>query len=157
MLRFIKKLLNIGSPIGKIQLAVKVLTLINNLIMAEKKGILSRKDERWLAKFIDSALKLKGFAELIDGAIIRGIIAILDNVLIEKHLPDEWENPLEKMIEAAKNKDTTALAELIDAKIDVPFVDGIAERAAVEGAVRFLSGIIYKYVDSIDIEDETVE
>ena len=138
-----------------ISIVFKLLKLTRALTM--EKGILSKKDEKWLAKFLDSAIKLSGFAELIDGVVARILLVTLDNLIIDRYVPDDWQNPIEELIKLGKERNKEAIAEWMDKKIDLPFVEGVSERVAFESVVRFIAAKMYDYIDSIDVEDKDID
>lgn len=155
MMWFIRKLFNLVPYYKQIKLLIRLLQVINAVIMSDKKGILSKKDEKWLSKFLDEAIKLKGIAEAVDGFAFRILIVTLDNIVIEKYVPEDWQNPIEKLIELGKARDKAGIAAFLDSKIDLPWVSDVAEIAIFNSVVTFIAGQMYKYIDSIEIaEDE---
>lgn len=135
-----------------IGIVFKLLKITKALTM--EKGILTKKDEKWLAKFLDGAIKLNGFAELIDGIIARILLVTVDNLIIDKYVPENWQNPIEELIKLGKERNKEAIAEWLDKKIDLPFLNELSERVAFESVVRFIAAKMYEYIDSVDIPEE---
>lgn len=139
------------------KLIINLLTLLNKLVMGENRGILTKADEKWLAKFMDAAIKLKGFMELIDGGLIRVLLTTLDNIVVDKYISDEWQNPIERLIQLGKDRDKEGIAAFLDEKIDLPFIDNFSERIAFQSVVNFIAAKMYSYIDSVDVEGDTVD
>lgn len=135
-----------------IGIVFKLLKITKALTM--EKGILTKKDEKWLAKFLDGAIKLNGFAELIDGIIARILLVTVDNLIIDKYVPENWQNPIEELIKLGKERNKEAIAEWLDKKIDLPFLNELSERVAFESVVRFIAAKMYEYIDSVDIPED---
>lgn len=151
MIFLLRKIIKLVPAFKYINLIIKILKIINAFVMAEKKGILSKNDEKWLASFMDAAIKLKGIAELIDGGVIRVLVTTIDNIVVEKYVPENWQNPIKELIVLGKERNKEGIAEWMDKKIDLPFVDDVAERIAFESVVHFIAAKMYSYIDSFDL------
>lgn len=149
ILFLLKKVLNLFPYYKYTYLLIRLLKLYNTLFMAEK-GILSKADEKWLAEFMDKAIKLKGIAEVIDGAVFKVLLASLDNILVEKYVPEDWKNPIEELIELGKKKDKPGIAGFLNKHMDLPFLDEDSERLAFEYLVKFIAVKMYSYIDSVE-------
>lgn len=157
MMFLFRKILKLVPYFRYIKLIIRLLKVTNALIMAEKRGILSKADEKWLAKFMDKAIKLKGVLELIDGGVIRVLITTLDNIVVEKYVPDDWQNPIEELIALGKARDKAGIAAFFDKKVDLPFVDDITEQIAFNSVVNFIAAKMYKYIDSVDLTTDDID
>lgn len=119
-----------------------------------EKGVLTKQEERWLARFLDSVLKLKGVWELVDGPGFRVLIAIADNHVVEQYVKAGHKNILKELVKFGIARDKAAIAGLIAEKANIqnPVLVSMGE-----SAVNFLMSAVYEYVDNVDTEAEDVE
>jgi len=121
-----------------------------------EKGILTKEEEKWLAKVGDKSIKLKGFWEMVDGLLIRVLISLIDNLLLDKVVPEGWKNHLKEAVRLGKARDKKGLEELLDEQFDLPFF-GKLEQVIYTSVVNFITAKIYAYVDSLDLTTEDVD
>ena len=144
------------TPLGKALKAYNWIKRIINIIKfftMDRKGILTKDDERWLARAVASKLKFKNaFLSLVKRPLLVVLIKILDNIIIEKHVPEKFRNPLKEVIEAGKVRDKVRIARILNDKIDLSFL-GMWEQQVFEGSVKFIGGYVYAYIDALEIEE----
>lgn len=158
----LKKIIGWLLPAGWFKAAmciVKTVKIINFFIM--EKGLLTNKEERWLARFLDNLKKFKNpILEIGDYYFYRGLIKLCDDVLFEKYIPENWENPIRKLIELARANDVEAIGNLLvtegNALIDLPFIDEPAERLIFQNAYGLLSAKIYEGLVWLNEKGQTV-
>ena len=137
-----------------LNLALKFIQITNNLFMKES-GILTKKEEKWLSKFLDAAIKFDGLMELVDGVAIRLLVSIADNYIVEEFISEGWKNPLKELVQLGIARDKEGIAALLDSKIDVPFITDAYELIGFNAAVKLIGSKMYAYIDSVEIaEDE---
>lgn len=112
------------------------------------KGLLTNKEERWLARFCDNLKKFKNpILEIGDYFFYRGLIKLGDDILLEKVIPEDWVNPIHQIIELAKANDVEAIGTLVveeaNKKIDLPFIDDQAEAQMFRYVYGLLAAHIY--------------
>ena len=117
--------------------------------MIMDKGTLSNADEKWLARFLDNLKKFKNpILEIGDYYFYRCLIKILDDVLYEKYVPDNWKNPITDLIRMAKAMDVDGIGELVISRanenIDIPFIDEPTEAATFRSAYGLLTAKIHE-------------
>lgn len=122
----------------------------------EKKynGIISPEGEKLIAQFFDDKVQWKSkILEKLDGKFFLILIRVIDNKLLDK-IPDDWQNPLEPIIEAALDhnypKCAKLIAELTDQKIDFPFLDDGSEKLFFESIFNLILSLILARVEGID-------
>lgn len=118
--------------------------------MADNKGIFTAEQEKVLAVMVDDAVKLKGFAELIDGYVARIAVTVIDDQLIDK-LKAEIKVKLADLATAvlAKEWDTAEelAAEVLDDLINIPGIDDDAESLLFKGFVEVLVAAIQMWIE----------
>lgn len=152
----LKKIASLVIPFsgaGWVLRIIGVGKIILNLFIVEK-GALSKKDERWLARFLDSVIKLKGIWELLDGPGLRTMIAIGDNYAVEKYVKEGGKNFLKEVIALAKVKDKEGIAKLIAEKANV---DNAVIKTMGAQAIDFILTAVYEFVETVNVDDEDVE
>lgn len=150
MIWILKKLIAYVLPVSwvkPIMFSNKIFKIVK-LFTMEEKGLLTNKEERWLARFCDNLKKFKNpILEIGDYFFYRGLIKLVDDILLEKTVPENWENPVRKVISLAKANDIDALGELVTSKaneaIDLPFVDEASEELMFRHAYGLLATHIY--------------
>lgn len=156
MKSLLKKVLGWIIPANKAVIAWRVYGFIKtfiNLFIVEK-GALTEQEERWLARFLDAALKLKGIWELIDGPGFRTIIAIGDNYAVEKYVKEGNKNFIKEVIALAKAKDKEGVADLIMEKTNL---DNAVLKSMGSQAIDFILTAVYEFVEDVDLNEEDVE
>jgi len=146
----IRKVLLLVPYYKYINLLIRLIKVAIPFIMADKKGLLDRDEEKWLSKFLDDAIKLKGLAEVLDGAAIRVLVSTLDNIVAEKYIPEDWKNPLKELIKLGKARDKAGIAKLLESKVDIPFIDDDMELLAFTSVINFIGAKMYAYIDSVE-------
>lgn len=121
--------------------------------MSKFKGIISPQGEDLIAALLDNAITWKNpIMKLFGKRIFKVIISTIDNNLLER-IPEEWQNPLEPIIEATVNKEWEEAALLIskfaDKKIDIPFLDEASERLLFDALTSLMLGLILGKVESM--------
>ena len=74
-------------------------------------GILTKEQQQKVAAMLDDAVKLKGFAELLDGHLFKALIAFVDDTFVDK-LNEELKTQLSDLVTACINEDLEAAQEL---------------------------------------------
>ena len=121
--------------------------------MSEIKGIISPRGENLLAKLLDEKVKWKNpLIEAVDGKVFKIFIKTIDNTFLDK-IPQEWQNPIEPIIEAAIDKQWLTAGELIAQlgvdKIDIPWLDEESERLLFTSIIALVSGLIMCKVENM--------
>lgn len=113
--------------------------------MSDKKGILTKDREKFLADFLDDHVKTKGLLEQFDGLIFRGVILLIDDYAIDK-LRDEIKDKMTSLVDSLveKDYDTVALkvAELLDIVINIPKVDDSVEAVIFEQTILYVLNLV---------------
>ncbi|WP_107822772.1 hypothetical protein [Mangrovibacterium marinum] len=122
--------------------------------MTSEKGILSKKEQRWLRNALDKLTFKKGLADLIDGAGYSLLISVADDYLVEKYVSDGAKNVLKEAIELGKAGDSKGLTDLLFERLSL---DNDILKSFGEQAVNFILSGILEYVESIDVSDEESE
>ena len=120
--------------------------------MSERKGLFTKEQEIFFAGLLDDAIKFKNpIMEALDKAAFKLVIQNVDNILLEK-IPEDWQNPLEPVLDAALQKKWTEAGELaakfINEKIDIPGVDEVSEQVLISGIVQLIVGAILAKVET---------
>ena len=76
----------------------------------KQKGILSKDHEKFLAKFLDEKIKLKGFWEKFDATIFRGVISLVDNYAIDR-VKDDYKESIASIVQFLIDKEYELAAE----------------------------------------------
>ncbi len=121
--------------------------------MSNIKGVISPKGEKLLAELADERVKWKNpIMERVDGKLFQVVIKTIDNTFLEK-IPEEWQNPLEPIIEAAINKEWelagTLISEILSNEIDVPWLDEASEYLLFSSLINLVLGLIMAKVESM--------
>lgn len=114
-----------------------------------RKGLFSKEHEKKLAQMIDDAKKWKNpLIEMADGKISLMSIMYIDNVWLDK-IPDEFQNPLEpiidKMFEGDYLQAADELADIADQYIDIPGLDKTNEHDLIYHFIVFVAKYLYIY------------
>lgn len=111
----------------------------------EEKGILTLEQEKELSGLLDDVVKLKGFAELIDGYVFKVVLTLLDDTLVDK-LQVELKVKLAELVEAIMAKDVplaeALAADIINGLVDIPGLDETSEGLIFKGAIELIVGAI---------------
>ncbi len=121
--------------------------------MSEIKGIISPKGEKLLAQLADERVHWKNpIMEKLDGKLFLVFIRILDNNLLEK-IPEEWQNLIEPIIEAALDREWEQAADLIAIftaeMVDLSFLDEKSEILLFNSILSLVFGLIMGKVESV--------
>lgn len=115
------------------------------------KGIFTAEQEKKLSQLLDDAVKLKGFAELVDGFLFKAIITFVDDSLVDR-LNEEIRGQLQGLATACLNEDVqaaeTLAAELINSLVDIPGLEEDSEALIFKGAVELIVGAVMKWIES---------
>jgi hypothetical protein len=118
--------------------------------MGEEKGVLLAVQEKDLSIVVDSALKLKGIPELLDGYVARILITVVDDQVVDKLKADVKEK-LSVVVTKAMAKDwdgaLESLSDMLNSLVDVPVLDETAEGLMFLGALQFLAGAIKQWIE----------
>lgn len=116
--------------------------------MAEK-GILTVVQEKKLAEILDSAVKVSGVWEFIDGYLFKILITFLDDTYADK-LSVEIKTKLSELADALMLNDVEAVeqiaTDIINALINVPGLDEDAEGLLFKGIVEIIVGAVLKWL-----------
>jgi len=126
----------------------------------EFRGLLTPKEEKWLARFIDRSTPFKNkIVEKCDYFFYVNVIRLLDNCVLDKTIPGNWINPLRKIIEMAKAKDTKGIGELMASTaagaIDIPFLSDNGEKLIFLHAYGLLEAQLYQALIHIENKNKT--
>jgi hypothetical protein len=112
-------------------------------------GLLTPKEERWLARFMDKLTPLD--SKILEGGdylFYRNVIRLIDNLIVGKLIPANWVHPLRKIIELARVNDVKAIGEMLSGtvagKVDVPFLNENGEKAVFLHAYGLIEAKIYE-------------
>ncbi len=119
----------------------------------ERKGMLTNEQESFLANLLDETIQFKNpLLESMDSAIFKVLISVVDNNLVER-IPQEWQNPLEPIIDAAIAGDWEGAADKIanfaNEKIDIPGLDEISEQMIFTALVQLILGLIMGKIEQV--------
>lgn len=86
------------------------------------RGLLSPSEERWLARFLARLIKFDSrVLELVEYPVWLGLIRIADNQLIDRFVPDSWQNPFRRLIDLSKHLDTDGIGQLVSSNYAATF------------------------------------
>lgn len=116
--------------------------------MAEK-GILTVVQEKKLSEILDSAVKVSGIFEFIDGYLFKILLTFLDDTYADK-LSVEIKTELGQLADALMASDWDAAenvaTSIINRLIDVPGLDEDAEGLLFKGIVEIIIGAVLKLI-----------
>lgn len=116
--------------------------------MADK-GVLTVVQEKKLAEILDSAVKVSGVWEFIDGYLFKILLTFLDDTYADK-LSVEIKTKLSELANALMANDIEAVeqiaTDIINALIDVPGLDEDAEGLLFKGIIEIIVGAVLKWV-----------
>jgi hypothetical protein len=114
-------------------------------------GIFTAEQEKKLAALLDEAVKLKGFAELLDGHLFKALITFVDDTFVDK-LDEEVKTQLSGLATACLNEDvdeaTVLAADLLNSLIDIPVLEEGSEALIFKGAVELIVAAVLKWIES---------
>lgn len=116
--------------------------------MAEK-GILTVVQEKKLSEILDSAVKVSGIFEFIDGYLFKILLTFLDDTYADK-LSVEIKTELGQLADALMTSDWDAAenvaTSIINRLIDIPGLDENAEGLLFKGIVEIIIGAVLKLI-----------
>lgn len=116
--------------------------------MAEK-GILTVVQEKKLSEILDSAVKVSGIFEFIDGYLFKILLTFLDDTYADK-LSVEIKTELGQLADALMASDWDAAenvaTSIINRLIDIPGLDEDAEGLLFKGIVEIIIGAVLKLI-----------
>ncbi len=130
--------------------------------MSDRKGILSKDNEKFLGEWLDSKIVLKGSKELYDGIVFKGLIRIIDDYAIDK-LNDTVKDLLSGMVDAIEDKNWESalanLAELFEIIIDLPGVEDDEEAEIFQQIMVFILNIVQTFVikETSETEEDSTD
>jgi len=108
-------------------------------------GILTKQQEKKLAKIVDEAIELNGLLELVDGYAARVLISLIDDKALDK-LPEGLKLNLSLLVDAAIDEDVERAekiaANIINDFVDIPGLNENEELMIFEGAIKIIVGAI---------------
>ncbi len=113
--------------------------------MGDKKGILTKEQEKFLADFLDKRVKAKGLLEQFDGLIFRGVIMLTDDYAVDKLSEDVKEKLsglVVLLIDEKYEEAALQAGELLDMIIDIPNLDDSAEAFIFTQAIQFILSLV---------------
>ena len=121
--------------------------------MSERKGILTPEQENFVAGLLDEKIKFKNpILESMDQMAFKAIITVVDNNLIDR-IPEDWQSPLEPIIDEAIAGEWEAAASKIatfaNQKIDIPGLDELSEQMIFDAITQLILGLIMGKVEQI--------
>jgi len=119
--------------------------------MEERTGMLTEQQEQFIAGLLDKAITFKNpVLESLDGPSFKVLVSVIDNNLIER-IPQEWQNPIEPIIDAAIAGQWEEAADKIAAfaneKIDIPGLDELSEQLIFNAILQLILGAIMGQVE----------
>jgi hypothetical protein len=119
------------------------------------RGLLTSKEERSLARLLDQLTPFDNkIVEACDFYFYLNVLRLLDNLLIGKLIPENWLNPVRRLIELAKAKDTKAIGEMVAGtmagNMDLPFINETGEKAVFLHAYGLLESRLYEMLTKYD-------
>ena len=117
-----------------------------------EQGILTNDQEKKLSELLDSAIKLSGILEMVDGYVFKAIITMFDNKVVDK-LKEEVKVKLSALVQAILDKDIdlaeTTATDLMNELINIPGLDEESEGLVFKGIIEMLVGILLKEVEKL--------
>jgi hypothetical protein len=115
----------------------------------QSRGLLTAKEERGLARLIDKLTPFENkIVERCDFFFYVTVIRLLDNLLLDKVIPEGWVHPIRNLIELAKAKDTKAIGELVAqtaaGNLDIPFLNETGEKMVFLHAYGLVEAKLYE-------------
>jgi hypothetical protein len=115
----------------------------------QSRGLLTAKEERGLARLIDKLTPFENkIVERCDFFFYVTVIRLLDNLLLDKVIPEGWVHPIRNLIELAKAKDTKAIGELVAqtaaGNMDIPFLNETGEKMVFLHAYGLVEAKLYE-------------
>ena len=115
------------------------------------KGIFTAEQEKKLAQLLDEAIRMKGFAELVDGFLFKALITFVDDSYADR-LGEEIKADLSNLATACLEEDVEAAealaAVLLNTLIDIPGLEEDSEALIFKGAVELIVASVMKWVES---------
>lgn len=112
-------------------------------------GLMTPKEERWLARFLDKLTPLD--SKILEGGdylFYRNVIRLIDNLIIGKFIPGDWVHPLRKIIDLARVNDVKGIGEMLSGtaagRVDIPFLNENGEKAVFLHAYGLIEAKIYE-------------
>lgn len=114
--------------------------------MSKRKGLLTKEQQKFFANLLADKIKFRNaILERLKKAAFMLIISVVDDNLADK-IPEDWQNPIQPMIDAAMDgRWETAgelAAELINKKVDIPGIDEEREFGIFNGVIQLIIGAV---------------
>lgn len=125
------------------------------------KGLLSKKREKWVAKFLDSLFYFGKIGEIFDRTVFLGIIVFLDDFILVGKYSTKLKEIFDEFITLIEARDYLGLdayvAEKVAELVNTPLGD-VAEKAVLVNAMAFLNSYIQMAVEKgAEIADKAGE
>lgn len=123
--------------------------------MSNKKGILTKEREKFLADFLDEKVKAKGLLEQFDGLIFRGVILLIDDYAIEQlndPIKEKLSTLVDMLVEGKYDEAALLVGELLDIVIDIPNIDDSTEAMIFKQAILFILNLVHTFITDKDNE-----
>lgn len=116
-----------------------------------EKGFLSKAQEKFIANAIDTAIKLKGIPEMLDGIVAKAMITALDDYLLDKvEVTEVVKSQISLFVDKAMAGNVeeceTIAASITNSLVDIPGIDEEAEGLIFKAAVNLIVGAVKKYI-----------
>lgn len=122
-----------------------------------KKGLLTKDEEKFFAKLIVEEINIEGLWKPLVRWTLPMLLGALDDNVGDK-LPEPWQSHTEKLTtmvyesmqdkiltEAEQNEILTYTAEVINAEVDIPYLDEEQEGLTFITLLKFLASIVRKW------------
>ena len=128
--------------------------------MGDRKGILTKDQEKVIAGFLDEKIKFKNaLIEGVDGVIFGSIVTLVDDYGIEQ-LSSIYKEPLSIMADALLEKDWADAIEqagiILDTAIDIPNVTDTKEAFLFQSTTQYIANLVFMFATE-EQEAEEIE
>lgn len=111
-----------------------------------RKGLLNKDQQKFFANLLAEKIKFRNaILERLKKAVFNLIIKVVDDNLADR-IPQDWQNPIESMMDAAMDGQweyAGALAAgLINKKVDIPGINEEREFGIFNGVIQLIIGAI---------------
>lgn len=148
--------LKILQKIMPLKWALPVYKTLKIIVMSnvDYLGVLSNKEQRYIAKVLDALTFKKGIMDMVDGFMYNGIIKVADNFVVEKYVSEGNQNVLKKAVALTRANDADGLTVLIAEQVNV---SNSTILVMGEQAVNFVLAALYEFVGDLDLEVDDSE
>lgn len=107
------------------------------------RGLLTPAEERWLARFMSRLIKFDSrLLEFADYPVFLALIRIADNQLIDRFVPEKWQNPFRRLLDLSKKLDVEGIGTLVNSNYAATFPLPVHLNPLQERLVRNAYGMV---------------